>query len=152
MQYTGMPFGLKNAPSTFQRLIQSILGDVSNCNVYLDDLVVYSDNWSSHMTSLKTVFQRLADASLTLNLSKCEFGKAMVTYLGKQVGHGQVRPIEAKISAIINFPAPTTHRELRHFLGMVGYYRCFCKNFFSVVAPLTRLFSPAVPFRWNDEC
>lgn len=86
MQYTVMPFGLKNAPATFQRLMQHVLGEVPHCSVYLDDVVVYSNDWNSHMASLRAVFQHLADASLTLNLAKCEFGRAMATYLGKQVG------------------------------------------------------------------
>ncbi|XP_065149952.1 uncharacterized protein [Paramisgurnus dabryanus] len=152
MQYTVMPFGVKNAPATFQRLMQLVLGDIPNCSVYLDDVVVYSEDWDSHMSSLKTVCQRLADASLTLNLAKCEFGKAMVTYLGKQVGQGQVRPLDAKVAAILALPIPTTRRELRRFLGMAGYYRCFCQNFSVVVAPLTRLCSPFVPFLWDDVC
>ena len=71
------------------------------------------------------VFQRLVEASLTLNLAKCEFGNATVTYLGKQVGHGQVRPVDAKITAVLSYPVPTTRREPRRFLGMTGYYRCF---------------------------
>lgn len=84
-----MQFGLKNAPATFQHLMQQGLGDVPNCSVYLDDMVVFTNDWRRHQTVLKTVFQRLADASLRLDLAKCEFGKATVTYLGKQVGHGQ---------------------------------------------------------------
>ena len=152
LQYTVMAFGMRNAPATFQRLMQLVLGDVPCCNVYLDDVVVYSDTWADHLASLNVVFRRLVEASLTLNLAKCEFGKATVTYLGKQVGHGQVRPVDAKITAVLSYPAPTTRRELRRFLGMTGYYRCFCKNFSVVVAPLTKLCSPAVPFAWNDEC
>ena len=152
LQYTVMAFGMRNAPATFQRLMQLVLGDVPCCNVYLDDVVVYSDTWADHLASLNVVFQRLVEASLTLNLAKCEFGKATVTYLGKQVGHGQVRPVDAKITAVLSYPVPTTRRELRRFLGMTGYYRCFCKNFSVVVAPLTKLCSPAVPFAWNDEC
>lgn len=73
------------------------------------------------------MFDRLAKAILTLNLAKCEFARATVTYLGKQVGHGQVRPVDAKISAIVEFPVPSTRRELHRFLGMAGYYRSFCK-------------------------
>ncbi len=68
-----------------------------------------------------------------------------MTYLGKQVGHGQVRPVMAKISSINEFPVPKTQRELRRFLGMAGYYRCFCRNFSSVATPLTSLLSPAEP-------
>ncbi|CAI5660942.1 unnamed protein product [Oreochromis niloticus] len=152
MQYTVMAFGMKNAPATFQRLMQLVLGDVPQCNVYLDDVVLYTDTWADHMSLLRAVFQRLAEASLTLNLAKCEFGKATVTYLGKQVGFGQVRPVEAKITAILDYPSPTTRRELRRFLGMTGYYRCFCKNFSVVVTPLTKLCSPKVPFEWSAQC
>ena len=71
LQYTVMAFGMRNAPATFQRLIQFVLGDVPHCNVYLDDVVVYSDKWEDHIASLRVVFQRLAAASLTLNLAKC---------------------------------------------------------------------------------
>lgn len=152
MQYTVMAFGMKNAPATFQRLMHKVLGAVPNCSVYLDDIVVYSSTWESHLSSLKAVFMRLAESSPTLNLAKCEFGKATVTYLGKQVGHEQVRPVEAKVMAVLSLPVRRTRRELRCFLGMVGYYRCFCKNFSVVVAHLTRLCNPKVPFVWNEEC
>ena len=77
---------------------------------------------------------------------------ATVTYLGKEVGRGQVCPVSAKVSAIEAFPPPTTRRELRRFLGMAGYYRGFCRNFSTVVAPLTDLLSPSVLFAWSDVC
>ncbi|KAL6490059.1 hypothetical protein MHYP_G00004040 [Metynnis hypsauchen] len=151
-QYTVMPFGLKNAPATFQRLVNIVLSDVPNCSAYLDDLVVYTSDWPTHMKILSTVFERLEKASLTLNLAKCEFAQATVTYLGKRVGQGQVRPVDAQISAILHFPVPSTRRELRRFLGMAGYYRCFCKNFSTVVTPLTSLLSPSKSFDWNSDC
>ncbi len=152
LQYTVMAFGLRNAPATFQRLVNIVLADVPNCNAYLDDLVLYSVEWKEHVCLLRTVFERLRKANLTLNLAKCEFGRATVTYLGKKVGQGQVRPVEAKVTAIAEFPAPTTRRELRRFLGMAGYYRSFCKNFSTVVSPLTALLSPSKPFKWSVEC
>ena len=133
-------------------VVNIVFSGVPNCTAYLDDVVVHSTEWGAHVDSLKTVFHRLADASLTLNLAKCEFGKATVTYLGKQVGGGKVRPLEAKVAAITSFPAPTTRRELRRFLGMTGYYRGFCRNFSAVVAPLTDLISPLVQFVWSDRC
>lgn len=151
-QYTVMLFGLCNAPATFQRLVSKVLEGVSNCRAYLDDIVVYSDDRLGHMTTLREVFTRLSKASLTLNLTQCEFGKGTVLYLGQQVGRGQVRPVDAKISAITAFPPPITRRELRRFLGMTGYYRRFCKNFSSVAAPLTALTSPSKPFSWSSEC
>lgn len=104
------------------------------------------------MTILEQVFNRLAEASLTLNLAKCEFGKATVTYLGRQVGQGQVLPIEAKVSAIAECPVPSTRRALRRFLGMAGYYRSFFRNFSTIIHPLTTLLSPQVDFVWTPEC
>lgn len=137
MQHTIMAFGMRNAPATLQRLIQIVLGAVPNCNVYLDDVVVYSSNWKSHVSRPRTLFQRLADASLSL--AKCEFGKATVTFLGKQAGHGQVSPVDVKVSAVLSFLVPSTRRELRWFLGVAGYYQCFCNNLLVDVAPITRL-------------
>ena len=139
MQYTVMPFGMCNAPATFQRLVNIVFADVPNCTAYLDDIVIHSLTWSDHISTLTTVFQRLKEASLILNLAKCEFGKAVVTYLGKQVGRGEVRPIAGKVEDIASFPTPKTRCQLRSFLGMVGYHRTFCKNFSTVVAPLTSL-------------
>ncbi|XP_029975991.1 uncharacterized protein LOC115409133 [Salarias fasciatus] len=83
-KYTVMAFGMRNAPATFQRLVNTVVGDVPNCTAYIDDLVIHSTTWTEHLTSLRAVFQRLADVQLTINLAKCEFGKATVTYLGKE--------------------------------------------------------------------
>uniref|UniRef100_A0A3B3H3T2 Gypsy retrotransposon integrase-like protein 1 n=1 Tax=Oryzias latipes TaxID=8090 RepID=A0A3B3H3T2_ORYLA len=151
-QYTVMAFGMRNAPATFQRLINTVLRDVSGCEAYLDDVVVCSSCWPDHLSQLSDVFLRLTKANLTLNLAKCVFGQATVTYLGKVVGCGQVCPVEAKIEAIVNFCVPSTRRDLRRFLGMAGYYRGFCKNFSIVAAPLTTLLSPKVSFEWSEAC
>lgn len=152
LQYTVMAFGLRNAPATFQRLMNSVLAGVSNCEAYLDDVVIYSSTWDDHLKSLHDVFNRFQEASLTVNLAKCEFGKATVTYLGKQVGQGQVCPVSAKVQAILEFPMPGTKKELRRFLGMVGYYRGFCRNFSDIVLPLTNLLSQSRDFVWSDLC
>lgn len=93
LQYTAMAFGMQNAPATFQRLMVKVLPGVSNCEVYLDDIVIYSATWEEHVQTLELVIKRLLEAHLTLNLAKCEFAKARVTYLGKLVGQGQVRPV-----------------------------------------------------------
>ncbi len=147
LQYTVMAFGMCNAPATFQRLVNSVLAGVSNCNAYLDDLNVYTTTWEEHIQILEQVFAHLASTSLTINLTKCEFGKATLTYLGRQAGQGQVCPMEAKVSAIAEFPVPSTRRALHRFLGMAGYYRrFFCCNFSTVVHPLTNLLSPKVFF------
>ena len=152
LQYTVMAFGMCNAPATFQRLVNNVLQGVPCCNAYLDDLIVHSRTWEEHLATLTKVFARLAQASLTLNLAKCEFGKATVIYLGREVGQGQVRPVEAKVSAIASCVPPPTRRALRRFLGMAGYYRSFCRNFSSVALPLTNLLSPKLEYVWTPEC
>lgn len=95
--------------------MNTILADVKNCKAYLDDIVVYSSSWKEHMDTLFAVFTRLLNASLTLNLAKCEFAKATVLYLGKWVGQGQVRPAVQKVQAIVDFSVPQTKRDLRRF-------------------------------------
>lgn len=103
-----MPFGVRNAPATFQRLVNKVLAGVSCCDPYLDDIVVYSESWGEHISRLQEVFLRLTEANLTLNLAKCEFGQATVIYLGKVVGRGQVKPVHGKIEAILSFPDPSS--------------------------------------------
>lgn len=102
--------------------MNTVLGGVKKCQAYLDDIVCFSSSWSEHVATLREILGRLMDASLTLNLAMCEIGKAVVTYLGKQVGQGTVRPLSAKVQAILDFPEPNTRRQLHRFLGMCGYY------------------------------
>lgn len=150
--YTVMPFGLRNAPATFQRLMNRVVSGLEGCAVYLDDVVVYSDSWEEHICRVQALFQRLVWARLTINLAKCEFAKATVTYLGKVVGQGFVCPVEAKVQAVKQFPQPSTKKELMRFLGMAGYYRAFCKNFSVVVSPLTNLLKAKAEFIWSTHC
>lgn len=152
LQYRVMPFGLRNSGATFQRLMSVVLSNMSNCEAYLDDVVCYGDTWEDHLKTLRGVFERLKAANLTLNLAKCEFGCATVTYLGKEVGSGKVHPLNSKVEAILQFPVPENKRELRRFLGMIGYYRCFCRNFSIVAGPLPELLRKAVSFKWSAEC
>lgn len=121
--YSVMSFGLRNAPATFQRLMNKVVFGLEGCAVYLDDVIVFSDTWKKHLVHLCALLTRLAEACLTVNLAKCEFAKAMVRYLGKEVGQGEVCPIQAKVVAIQHFPPPSTKKELMRFLGMVWYYR-----------------------------
>ena len=151
-QYKVMPFGMKNAPATFQRMVNKLVRDIDGCEGYIDDVVIYSDNWSDHIHQIKRFFQIMREAKLTINLMKSEFGKATVKYLGQIVGQGQVRPLDAKIQTIAKFPLPTSRKELARFLGMAGYYRNFCLNFSEIAAPLTNLLSKKVKFVWTDDC
>ena len=148
-QYKVMPFGMKNAPATFQRLINNLIRDLPKCEGYIDDIIIYSDTWKEHMHQLQEFLEKLSQAKLTANLVKNEFGRATVTYLGHVVIQGHVRPIQAKVEAIAGFPVPTSRKELMRFIGMTGY---FCPNFSDVTAPLTSLLSKKVKFTWSENC
>ena len=151
-QFNVMPFGLRNAPSTFQRLANQLVHGLEGCAVYLDDLVIFADNWSQHVQRLTSLLKRLQEANLTVNLAKSEFAKATLTYLGFEVGHGQIKPLEAKTKAIHEFAVPRTRKQLRRFLGMINFYRNFCPNLSETLAPLTSLTSPNTVYSWTDQC
>jgi len=147
-----MAFGLKNAPSSFTRLMNTVIKGLKNCAVFIDDVAIASDTWVDHVGQIEELFERLASANLTVNLAKSEIGQAKITYLGFSVGQGQVMPKQAKIQAIDNFSVPKNRKAVLRFLGTVGYYRKFCQNFADVAIPLTNLLSKNVKFKWSSEC
>ena len=109
-EYLVMPFGMKNSGSTFQRMANDLVRDLTGVRVYVDDLVVFSDSWEEHIERLKALFKRLSDANLTVNLPKCDLASSTVSYLGHRVGRGGIRPLEAKVKDILEFEAPKTRR------------------------------------------
>lgn len=117
--------------------MHQVLSGVSNCEVYLDYIVIHSDDWVQHLGTLREVCRRLE----TLNLAKCEFAKGAITYLGKQVGQRLVKPSDSKIAAFLQCPVPSNKYELRRFLGMSGYYQDCCPNFSTLLCPLNDLLS-----------
>ena len=121
--YKVMPFGMKNSPATFQRLINTIIAGIKHCKAYINDAIIYNDEWNHHLGTIKAFFNKLSEAKLAVNLAKSEFCHATLTFLGHVVGQGQVKPIEAKVDAISDFLVPTCKRQLMRFLGMAGYYR-----------------------------
>ena len=150
-QYKVMPFGMKNAPATFQCLINTVITGLKGCNAYID-VVIYSDTWEQHLKQVRSLLLRLVEANLTVNLLKCEFGCAHIIFLGHVVGQGQVRPADAKVRAVASYPIPSNRKQLIRFLGMTGYYRKFCQNFSSVAAPLTDLLKKDKKYKWDDNC
>ena len=147
-----MPFGMKNAPATFQRLVNQLIGDLEGCGGYIDDIIVYSDTWEQHILRILALLERLVQAQLTVNLSKSEFAHAHVTYLGLVVEQGHVGPVTAKVEAVMNFPAPANKKELMCFLSMAGYYKKFYRNFSVVTTPLTNLLKKREPYEWSPSC
>ncbi len=113
--------------------------------------MVYNPDWCSHVAWLTALLDFLLAANLAVNLAKCEFAKATITYLGKVVGQGQVRTVRTKVEAIDHVSVLQTHKDFRRFLGMTGYYCAFCPNFASVVSPLTDL-SLKSDFVWTNIC
>ena len=140
-KFNRMPFGLCNAPATFQRLMERCMGDMNlrDCLIYLDDIVVFSTTFEEHIERLAAVFRRLQTNNLKLKASKCEFFKREVTYLGHVVSEEGIRTDPAKTEAVLNWPVPKTVKQVRMFLGFTGYYRRFVKGYASIVRPLNDL-------------
>ncbi|XP_076061528.1 uncharacterized protein LOC143037281 [Oratosquilla oratoria] len=151
-EFSVLPFGLRNAPATFQRLMNRLTAGMDGVRCYLDDIVVFGDTWELHLSRLKSLFAVLAANNLTVNLAKSEFGHARVTFLGHVVGQNEVRPVAAKIAAIQQYPTPDDKKAVMRLIGMAGYYRRFCPNFSSIVAPMTDLLSGKKAFRWSQMC
>jgi transposase InsO family protein len=148
-----MPFGLKNAPATFQRIIQTALSDLlyKGAINYLDDFIIYTETFEEHIELLREVFKRLRQHNIKLKLSKCFFAKSEVEYLGHIISHNTVKPSPRKIEAVKEFPIPKTVREVRRFLGLTGYYRRFIENFSIRAKPLSDLTKKAIPFHWSPD-
>ena len=128
-QFCVMPFGLCNAPSTFQRLMELVLAGLhwSSCLVYLDDIIIYSRTVKEHLTRLEEVLERLQAAGMKLKPKKCRLLRRKVNYLGYIVSSGGVQTDPLKVECILSWPSPTTQKELRQFLGLASYYRRFVK-------------------------
>lgn len=161
-EWERMPFGLCNAPATFQRLMQRCLSGqlVDSTLVYLDDVLVFSQDFPTHLYHLEQVFQAMEKYGLKLRPEKCQLFRREVKFLGHCVSQKGVAPDPEKVSAVREWEPPKTVRQVRSFLGFVGYYRRFVKDFSKIAKPLNALLvgtsrsrgrgSPLVP--WNPEC
>ena len=140
-QYHRMPFGLVNAPATYQRLMEQCFEGLhlDICYIYLDDLIIFSKTFEDHIDRLEKIFQRLRDVNLKLSPKKCEFFKPKVKYVGNIVSEEGIEPDPDKIMKVINWPVPTNPEDVRRFLGFVGYYRRFIEGFSSIAHPLNIL-------------
>jgi transposase InsO family protein len=158
-EYLVMPFGLANAPATFQAYINRALGGLVDdfCVVYLDDILIYSENPAEHMRHVRMVLERLRKFSLYANPQKCTFAAKEVEFLGFLVSEAGVRMDPSRVSAIADWPTPTTHREVQVFLGFANFYRRFINRYSKIAAPLTELLKGSQngkkpePLAWNRE-
>ena len=153
-QYTKLPFGLHGAPATFQRLMDRVLRPHKKyAAAYLDDIVIHSTEWENHLSQVQKVLEALREAGLTANPSKCKLAYSETKYLGYTIGRGLVKPQEAKLRAIQDWPRPVTKRQVKSFIGLANYYRRFVPNFSDLVAPLTDLTAKKLPrmMKWSRE-
>jgi len=152
--WTIMPFGLKNATSTFTRTMTEVFKELGNSflKIFVDDLNVHSEKWQDHLQHLGAVLSRLREVNLKLNPSKCCFAAGSIVFLGHVVSKEGTRLDPGKIDAVWRFPVPTIVTNVRSFLGLTGYYRKYIKGYSKVAGPLFELTKKDVVFVWNPEC
>ena len=151
-EFNRCPFGLSQAPAYFQRLIHEVLKGITFAFGYLDDILIFSPDNKTHLEHLEVVFQRLREADLKLKASKCNFFKKHIQYLGHLVSGEGIEPLPEKLEAVRKMPPPTTPKEVRQFLGLVGYYRKFVPKFADIARPLTNLTKLDIPYEWTNRC
>lgn len=150
-EFLRLPFGLKNGPSTFQRLMDSVLRGLDNVLTYLDDVIIYSTSLQEHLDKCKQVFDRFRAHNLKIQLNKSEFLQKQVKFLGHTLTDKGLQPNEDKIKAVKNFPLPKTQKEIKSFLGLVGYYRKFIQDFAKLTKPLTKCLKKGSKINMSSE-
>src|SRR5579875_2114930 len=151
-EYNCMPFGLKNAPATFQRMMGELLRGLEGFTlVYQDDVLVFSKTFEEHLGHIVSVLERFRQAGLTIKGAKCQFGQSQIKFLGHIVSENGLGMRPEKVATIKAFPLPKTRKQLRSFLGAIGWYRHFIEKFADIAAPLNALTSAKVPFRVTPE-
>ncbi|CAK9834602.1 Retrovirus-related Pol polyprotein from transposon 17.6, partial [Anthophora retusa] len=152
-EFARMPFGLKNAPPTFQRLMDQVLTGLQGTElfVYLDDIVIYSSSLREHEIKVKKLLSRLREHGLTLQTNKCQFLRKEVTYLGHVVSADGVKPDPRNLQAVKGFPVPKSQKHIQQFLGLTGYYRRFIQDYSVKAKPLIKLLGKGIRFNWTQE-
>jgi len=148
-----MPVGLTCAPSVFQRLMDLVLCGLTyeSCLVYLDDIIVFGQDFDSHVRRLREIFDRLQMVGLKLHMKKCCLFQRRVNFLGHVLTEAGVDVQPEKVSAVQNWPTPRNLTELRSFVGLCSYYRRFVSEFPNVAAPLHELTRKNARFIWGPE-
>ena len=153
-EFKVMPFGLCNAPATFQRLMNRVLCDVNwvECLVYIDDTVVIGRTFEQHLSNLGTVLSRLRQAGLKLQPAKCKLCQKEVRFLGHVISENGIATDPEKTAVIATWPVPESKKNIQQFLGLANYYRRFIKDFGTTAKPLQRLLEKNIAFEWTQQC
>ena len=149
-----MPFGLCNAPGTFQRCMMGIFSDMIEIilEIFMDDFSVFGDSFEIYLENLRKVLERCQEKNLVLNWEKCHFMVTQGIVLGHIVSKNGIEVDKAKVELISNLPTPKCVRDIRSFLGHAGFYRRFIKDFSAIARPLCTLLAKDVPFTWSQDC
>ncbi|MEW8548463.1 MAG: reverse transcriptase domain-containing protein, partial [Candidatus Thiodiazotropha sp.] len=148
-----MPFGLSQAPAYFTELMNEVLTGLDDfATSYLDDVLIWSSSLEEHLTHIQQVLDKFRQHNLKLKLKKCNFLQKETVHLGFVISKDGVKPDMQKVAAIRDMPSPSNVREVRGFMGSVGYYRRFIPNFSKIAQPLINLTKKNARFRWSDEC
>ncbi|GJY76849.1 reverse transcriptase domain-containing protein, partial [Tanacetum coccineum] len=152
--YRRMPFGLCNAPGTFQRCMVAIFHDMieKTMEVFMDDFSIFGDSFSSCLSHLDKMLQRCEDTNLVLNWEKCHFMVKEGIVLGHKISKSGIEVDKSKVDVIAKLPHPTTVKGFRSFLGHAGFYRRFIQNFSKIAWPMTHLLEKESPFIFSKEC
>ena len=153
-EFLRMPFGLKGAPASFQRLMMAVLAGLTwkECLVYLDDVIVFGKSFDEALLNVDHVLDAVTSANLKLNLKKCSFFRQEVRFLGHIVGSHGVAPDPDKVSCVRDYSRPQNVHDVRRFIGLASYFRKFIPEFSTVAKPLLRLTEERARFSWDESC
>ena len=150
-EYLRMPFGIRNAPAEFSRIMQQVLGHLPFVQIYLDDITIHSKTFEEHLDHLTKVFKCLQEADLKVNYKKCNFASKKISLLGHIVSANGIEADPSKVQAVKEMKSPTDLKELQRFLGMTGYYRKFIEGYAGVAQPLYHLLRKKNKWNWTDN-
>jgi hypothetical protein len=152
-EWTRMPFGLKTAPSIFQRFMNKVLKDARGrfADAYLDDIIIYSSTWQEHLDHISYVLGQLRNVKVTANIEKCEFGKTTMKYLGFLITPQGISTDPEKLVAVKEFPIPNNPKKVKSFVSLCSWYRHFIPNFSEIAEPLNLFLRSENDFNWGPS-
>ena len=153
-EFVRMPFGLKTAPATFNRMMSLLLDHRYDTVYFFEDVTIFNQSWTSHIQSIKEVFTIFKENNLTIRPTKTEVGFSNITFLGHEVGRGLLKPVKDNVNKIISIKVPKTKKQVRGIIGLVNYYGKFLPNLSSILIPLHKLTGKGMPdkVQWTDSC
>ena len=153
-EFNCMPFGLKNAPATFNRMMAQLFGHRPDIAYFFDDVLIYNCSWGSHMKSFQEILQIFKDNNLVIRPKKTFCGFSRVDFLGHTVGCGSLKPLSDNVQKILNIKIPKTKKHVKSVIGLINFYAKFIPNVATILLPLIELTKKCKPDRivWTDEC